>query len=163
MEPYIISHNITTLITFDAHGISGHPNHASIVLALVKLLNGWDASIAKPSLYSLHSVGLASKYIGPAALFGRRITKLSDRLYARLSPWLPQPALIAISGHREYAAAHRAMRQHASQLVWFRYLYVAFSRYMWVNELYRVKMEIVSAEPPDPPPYYNYDADETVE
>ena len=41
---------------------------------------------------------------------------------------------LAVSGAEGYARAHRAMRQHWSQLVWFRWLYVAFSRYMWVNE-----------------------------
>lgn len=39
-----------------------------------------------------------------------------------------------VSGAAEYKTALRAMMQHRSQLVWFRWLYVAFSRYMWVNE-----------------------------
>lgn len=38
------------------------------------------------------------------------------------------------SGLRQYVTTVQAMKRHASQLVWFRYLYVAFSRYMWVNE-----------------------------
>jgi N-acetylglucosaminylphosphatidylinositol deacetylase len=32
------------------------------------------------------------------------------------------------------------MRRHWSQLVWFRWLYVLFSRYMWVNDLVEVKV-----------------------
>lgn len=43
-------------------------------------------------------------------------------------------ASVFVSGAAEYATALRAMRAHESQLVWFRWLYVAFSRYMWVNE-----------------------------
>lgn len=43
-----------------------------------------------------------------------------------------------VSGIEGYMAALRAMAQHRSQLVWFRWLYVAFSRYMWVNEWVRV-------------------------
>lgn len=33
-----------------------------------------------------------------------------------------------------YINALRAMQHHQSQLVWFRWLYVLFSTYMWVNE-----------------------------
>ena len=43
-----------------------------------------------------------------------------------------------ISGWAEYKTAVRAMLRHKSQMVWFRWLYVAFSRYMWVNEWFEV-------------------------
>lgn len=39
-----------------------------------------------------------------------------------------------MSGWDGYMRALQAMMQHHSQLVWFRWLYVSFSRYMWVNE-----------------------------
>jgi N-acetylglucosaminylphosphatidylinositol deacetylase len=38
-----------------------------------------------------------------------------------------------VSGYWEYLKALQAMQAHKSQLVWFRWLYVAFSKYMWVN------------------------------
>ena len=38
-----------------------------------------------------------------------------------------------ISGYKEYVKALEAMQAHQSQFVWFRWLYVAFSKYMWVN------------------------------
>ena len=41
---------------------------------------------------------------------------------------------VFVAGTHAYATALRAMREHRSQLVWFRWLYVAASRYMWVNE-----------------------------
>lgn len=41
---------------------------------------------------------------------------------------------VFVSGVGGYRTALRAMQQHRSQLVWFRWLYVSFSRYMWVNE-----------------------------
>jgi N-acetylglucosaminylphosphatidylinositol deacetylase len=50
---------------------------------------------------------------------------------------LPAPAPrmpVFVAGTRAYLHAVRAMREHRSQLVWFRWLYVLFSRYMWVNE-----------------------------
>jgi len=43
-----------------------------------------------------------------------------------------------ISTPIQYVTALRAMRKHASQLVWYRWLYVSFSRYMWVNDLVEV-------------------------
>jgi len=46
-----------------------------------------------------------------------------------------------VAGINEYLAGVRAMRQHGSQLVWFRWLYVSFSRYMWVNQWAEVKFE----------------------
>ena len=48
-----------------------------------------------------------------------------------------QPPLgvpVFVSGVDGYKTALRAMKEHKSQLVWFRWLYVSFSRYMWVNE-----------------------------
>lgn len=38
-----------------------------------------------------------------------------------------------VSGYWEYLKTLQAMQAHKSQLVWFRWLYVAFSKYMWVN------------------------------
>ncbi|KAF5388522.1 hypothetical protein D9757_004674 [Collybiopsis confluens] len=49
---------------------------------------------------------------------------------------------VYISGVPEYLTALRAMRQHWSQLVWFRWLNVAFSRYMWVNEWAEVTLQM---------------------
>ena len=73
-----------------------------------------------PQLFTLVSVPLVTKYNGI------------------LSPLLAKGTVsqtpVFVSGMHEYWRAVMAMRQHKSQLVWFRYLYVLFSRYMWVNE-----------------------------
>lgn len=47
---------------------------------------------------------------------------------------------VFVSGIQEYMRALEAMRMHESQLVWFRWLYVSFSRYMWVNEWSEVRV-----------------------
>jgi N-acetylglucosaminylphosphatidylinositol deacetylase len=47
---------------------------------------------------------------------------------------------VFVSGIQEYLMALKAMYQHRSQLVWFRYLYVVASRYMWVNEWLEVRI-----------------------
>lgn len=47
--------------------------------------------------------------------------------------------LLFVSSPDGFFKSRAAMKCHASQLVWFRYLYVLFSRYMLINELERVR------------------------
>ncbi|EED84582.1 hypothetical deacetylase from carbohydrate esterase family CE10 [Postia placenta Mad-698-R] len=166
VRPYVLQHNITTILTFDERGISGHPNHISLLHGAAHLLatlrsSGSDRTHAPaPRLFTLVSVPLLAKYTGPlAALHARTAGLLSAAAAGLPSPFLasllptreadpPIPDTdvdagtrqmpVFASGLREYVTALRAMAQHRSQLVWFRYLYVAFSRYMWVNELREV-------------------------
>lgn len=42
------------------------------------------------------------------------------------------------------ALIHKAMKQHRSQLLWFRRLYMLFSRYMLINTLQ--EMDLVDIE-----------------
>ena len=88
---------------------------------------------ARPRLFALLTVPLREKYLGVLSpllaktSLGRPVTQNDDDASGRV-------AAVAVAGAEGYARAHRAMRQHWSQLVWFRWLYVSFSRYMWVNE-----------------------------
>lgn len=45
-----------------------------------------------------------------------------------------------INGFEERKIIHRAMRKHKSQLVWFRRLYMHFSRYMLINTLQQMNL-----------------------
>ncbi|OCH86153.1 LmbE-like protein [Obba rivulosa] len=144
-RPYVLSHNITTILTFDAHGVSSHPNHISLLHGASHLLASWPApsspishSAPAPRLFSLVSVPLATKYSGVlgALALHLRLRLLSFIRHSGLAPmggWGTGTPVFA-SGMREYRVALRAMQEHRSQLVWFRWLYVAFSRYMWANE-----------------------------
>ena len=40
----------------------------------------------------------------------------------------------------------RAMKQHKSQMVWFRYLYIMFSRYMVINTLRKINLVDIELE-----------------
>lgn len=71
-------------------------------------------------LYRLVSIPLVRKYIGILDL---------------LLPIRNTDETTFISPPFAYLTTHKAMRQHKSQLVWFRWLYVTFSRYMFVNDL----------------------------
>jgi len=152
LRPYIQEHEITTILTFDRWGISSHPNHQSLPRGVAHYLNAslpWTSKT--PRLFTLVSVPVVHKYIGPtSALLARwdlTIQSLFDWGSAILAggrpekPHQSQPRLaVFVSGFKEYRAALRAMMQHHSQLVWFRWLYVAFSRYMWVNEWVEAKI-----------------------
>jgi N-acetylglucosaminylphosphatidylinositol deacetylase len=167
--PYLLQHKFTVvchafnisflfspfsqILTFDFEGISSHPNHQSLpsgAAHLVKSLSQVNAD-PPPRLFTLVTVPLVSKYTG---FLAPTLMKLDLLLPHRLK-WLLIPFLRAfdatagtprigalpvfVSGIPEFSTALRAMYAHQSQLVWFRWLYVLFSRYMWVNEWVELK------------------------
>ncbi|KAF8755656.1 GlcNAc-PI de-N-acetylase [Rhizoctonia solani] len=113
VNKYVKSHRIQSIITFDQHGISSHPNHISLYHA---------ASSLRPQvqLWTLYTTGVLAKYTG---YLGAVFPSASDQ------------GVVFVSGVQGYLTALSAMKQHWTQLVWFRWLYVGWSRYMWVNEL----------------------------
>ncbi|EJC97674.1 LmbE-like protein [Fomitiporia mediterranea MF3/22] len=159
VRPYVEENGIDVIITFDDRGISSHPNHISLIHGARELLANSPGNNLRA--FSLKTVGIISKYTGAgAALFAKleqafcSITPGLPLLYGLLLDVLPAlpgglritdctkydagetgSSVLFVSGWKEYMTALRAMRMHRSQLVWFRWLYVAFSRYMWVNEL----------------------------
>ncbi|NWV31242.1 PIGL acetylase, partial [Grantiella picta] len=118
---HIEAKNINLVVTFDAGGVSGHANHISLYTAL-------RYSVCTPLWVSpmgcrvlvLESVNLFRKYI--------------SFLDVLISCLLPRDALFILT-EEETEQAKRAMRCHRSQLLWFRQLYVLFSRYLVVNSL----------------------------
>jgi N-acetylglucosaminylphosphatidylinositol deacetylase len=89
----------------------------------------------------LVSVPLLSKY---QSLISPAIAKAHTHLLSMLktitiqlglsSPGDYSSSLLFVSSIHGYKTAFIAAQQHQSQLVWFRWLYVTFSRYMWINE-----------------------------
>ncbi|KAL1878590.1 hypothetical protein VTK73DRAFT_7768 [Phialemonium thermophilum] len=131
---------IDVLLTFDAGGVSGHPNHASLyhgarafVRALTHGRSGWRAPV---DLYTLATVPLVRKYTGgldvlpTLALWAFR----SDFKAPRDRP----TSLVFLNGFGAggLVTAWRAMTTaHRSQMLWFRYGWLGFSRYMLMNDL----------------------------
>ncbi|NWT99320.1 PIGL acetylase, partial [Urocynchramus pylzowi] len=118
---HIEAKNINLVVTFDAGGVSGHANHISLYTAVrynvCKLLwvpLGWCRVLV------LESVNLCRKYI--------------SFLDVLISCLLPRDALFILT-EEETEQAKSAMRCHRSQLLWFRQLYLLFSRYLVVNSL----------------------------
>lgn len=102
------------IVTFDIAGVSRHPNHVAIRRAMAFLKTKHSKVVKDMSFWELESTGLIRKYIGFAdVLFSSRSQ------YAILSP---SPTL-----------AWKAMSTHHSQFVWYRKLFVVFSRYIYMN------------------------------
>ncbi|KAI9202010.1 putative deacetylase LmbE-like domain-containing protein [Polychytrium aggregatum] len=148
-------HNIDVIVTFDQFGITNHPNHRSAFHGVRKLIRSGavpdptsdqaQATTASSVLaFSLDSISLARKY-----------TSVLDLIPTTLLAWLrsqPQIStdegpnsrysgqpLVVVAPPWHVQKGFRAMFRHRSQLVWFRYLYLASSRYMLINELHQIK------------------------
>lgn len=110
---YARKNSIKAAFTFDGYGISGHPNHIAVSQALDALAVK-EKSDASVKLYQLESVNLLRKYSG---FLDMLCSMLGDFLFTKLNPW----------------SAYQAMSVHKSQFVWYRRLFVLFSRYSYVN------------------------------
>jgi N-acetylglucosaminylphosphatidylinositol deacetylase len=131
--------NIDVLLTFDAGGVSGHPNHASLyhgarafVAGLVKGKDGWQSPV---DLYTLTSVSFFRKYTSVFDVFA---TMASWAFSAGFKNKEHPGALVYMSGlgNGGLATAWKAMTTaHKSQMVWFRYGWITLSRYMVMNDL----------------------------
>ena len=134
---------INTLLTFDQHGVSSHPNHISLFrgsrawIADLKAGNpGWRSPV---ELYTLTSVNILRKYVGfldaPLSLLigGLRGVGMSRKWQRQESP-----GLVFVSGPGDWRKGQDAMISgHASQMVWFRWGWITLGRYMVVNDLKR--------------------------
>lgn len=136
------------ILTFDEFGISSHPNHISLERGVQAFIS--EEGILQKSesedhvlAFKLTTISILPKYLGFGDAFTKRLQmgictafiskwRVLRRLYGNACMEMEQRTFL--SSYREYWTALKAMRQHRSQLVWFRWLYVAFSRYMWVNE-----------------------------
>lgn len=110
---------VDKIITFDQYGVSGHINHCACYHAVKHLVRseGYEA-------LALRSVTVPWKYSGWCCFLLDRI--LADTAKEHLFVIQPQRMVTEVLG---------SVQQHKSQLVWYRYLYVAFSRYTMVNTM----------------------------
>ncbi|KAK7827430.1 hypothetical protein U0070_026636 [Myodes glareolus] len=130
---HIQVNGINLVVTFDAEGVSGHSNHVALYKA-VRYASLGDGS-GKGSPMALHSEGKLPT--GCSVLTLQSVSMLRKYLYLLDLPWSllsSQDALFMLTS-KEVAQAKKAMSCHQSQLVWFRRLYVHFSRYMRINSL----------------------------
>ncbi len=103
-----------TIISFDSEGVSGHSNHCQIYHAICSP----NTQLGGMWRYSLKSQHVVLKY----CLF----------LTILMSSFLKNQKVLC-SPLCDIFVPHKAMFQHRSQLMWFRYLYIMFSSYMFIN------------------------------
>jgi N-acetylglucosaminylphosphatidylinositol deacetylase len=118
VERAIRQWQISTVVSFDGYGVSGHQNHSSIYYALLDL----SRSVRSLHFLSLRSVPIYRKYFSLVELLRFAIERSSPTIQTFVLPC-----------HARFTP-HKAMFAHRSQLVWFRYLYLLFSRYIWIND-----------------------------
>lgn len=122
------------VITFDAGGVSGHPNHVDThrgVAAYARQSN------AVPC-YELETVPLARKFTSVIdVLTSAALTPAASSSSSSRSGGGAWPSSVLVT-HDNPAVNDAAMKAHTSQYVWFRKLFVYFSRYTFVNTLHRM-------------------------
>ncbi|XP_047664961.1 N-acetylglucosaminyl-phosphatidylinositol de-N-acetylase isoform X2 [Tachysurus fulvidraco] len=122
---HITTYSINLVLTFDEGGVSGHANHIAIYKSLSYL--AFVGRLPEDcQVLSLHTISILRKYL---SIFELPIS------------WLIPSSFFCILGPNEYKKAKEAMLHHRSQLLWFRYVYILLSRYMYVNTFRAVPME----------------------
>ena len=127
---------IDVLITFDANGISSHPNHISLyhgarhfISSLMRNRPGWQRPV---DLYTLTSTNIIRKY----SSFFDAVTSLGVQAFQKKSMGEHPSPLLFMSGLGEVRMAQKAMTNaHVSQMKWFRWGWIGLSRYMVINDL----------------------------
>ncbi|CAN0512347.1 unnamed protein product, partial [Laminaria digitata] len=122
--------SIFQLLTFDEAGVSGHADHAAVHSGVSRFLQlkaaGVDDDGKSLDAFSLTSTGILRKYSG-----------LLD-IPVSLATAYPQPLGVSFWSF-DPRKAWKAMVAHRSQFVWYRRLFVIFSRYAYVNTFKRMQ------------------------
>ena len=104
------------IVTFDEDGVSGHLNHKAVFQGVSHLMD--KKMLSDLEVFTLSSVALFRKYIS-----------LADVNFCFPDEWH--------SFQYDPFWAYRTLAQHATQLVWFRKLFIVFSRYTFINSFKR--------------------------
>lgn len=154
VERFVQQGKLDTLLTFDAWGVSGHANHRATYRGVCSYLRSHSSITSTPPLaYSLISTSFVRKYAGVLdAAFSwmeerRAEQKQRQRKQKRQATGSAAAASSALSPP-DFAfifslnplLSWRCMSTHASQFVWYRRLFVIFSRYAYCNTLQRIKL-----------------------
>lgn len=134
-----------SLFTFDRNGISGHLNHISAREGVLHYADSLPSSSTSDEsgfdrtwdVYELETVSVFRKYLGVLDLIFTALNYLILRISCRDRG---VTYYYYFAGVSEYLGRElRAMIAHESQLVWFRWLYISFSRYMFINEYKKIR------------------------
>jgi len=120
------------VVTFDAGGVSGHVNHVGTHEGARQWIEERKQSVVKaseagkcPQVWVLETTNVARKFSSAVDWFASYIECMMDSRRV----FVPSPSPLEVL---------RAVRLHKSQFVWYRKLFVAFSRYTYMNTLRRI-------------------------
>ncbi|XP_074045376.1 N-acetylglucosaminyl-phosphatidylinositol de-N-acetylase [Macrotis lagotis] len=116
---HIKANLIDLVVTFDTDGVSGHPNHIALYSA-IRFLHSKGKLPKGCSVLTLESVNILRKYLS-----------ILDIPFT----WLQTQDVLFVLTKKELEKAKKAMLCHKSQLLWYRVLYIIFSRFMVINSL----------------------------
>ncbi|KAK3952237.1 putative deacetylase LmbE-like domain-containing protein [Pseudoneurospora amorphoporcata] len=160
-----INPTIDTIITFDKHGVSGHPNHISLYhgarLFVSQLLTAAAAGKNKDKgqgqvdIYTLPTLGIARKYSGIIDALPTLLEWAWSAGITRKDKQERPGALVfmnnLVPGGEAWPSVDKAWaamtQAHVSQMRWFRYGWIGLSRYMYVNNLVLEKVEAAAPAP----------------
>ena len=108
-------HKIDIIMTFDSQGISYHPNHIAVYEGVSRLM---EKRLVDVEVMTLNTVNIFRKYIG-----------LNDVNFIMADEWH--------AFRLNMFEAYFALAVHETQMVWFRKLFIIFSRYTYVNSFTR--------------------------
>lgn len=136
----------TQVMTFDKGGVSGHSDHTAVNRGVALMLqtrattrnitgdrDSGDGGSSALDAFELVSTGMLRKYSGVLDMPCSLATSYGPPLGMFFSSFSARIAWAAMAAHR-------------SQFVWYRRLFVIFSRYAYVNTFKRMHV------PPPPPP-----------
>lgn len=116
----------TVLVTFDEHGVSGHPNHVACHHAVKHIVSQRPG--VRALLLKSHHGNIFLKYCG----FAYDVLKLYFETFLER----PASGLSFVNTFPQYLLAFASMANaHESQLVWYRYGWWTLSRFVFVNDL----------------------------
>lgn len=126
IENHLHSRPVKTLISFDQYGISGHTNHRSVNQAVLQLKR--NLKQPRVDFLVLKSINILRKYMF-----------FLDAMYTAMTNYLKMPKSPRTFSLALDLTSHSLLKQilkiHDSQMVWYRQLYITFSRYMFINDL----------------------------
>ncbi|KAL8691129.1 MAG: hypothetical protein Q9218_003581 [Villophora microphyllina] len=138
---------IDTLVTFDRYGVSSHPNHIALyhgakswLNGLMKGRQGWRCPV---ELHTLTSVSILRKYL---SFLDASMTMLLGFLSGmkasgRQDKGEGQRQALFVNDMLQWRQGQKAMTSaHKSQMIWFRWGWITFGRYMVVNDLKRERI-----------------------
>lgn len=144
INSFVLKWNLDVIMTFDQYGISKHPNHVALYRA-VKLYVDQTFHYRHVLCFSLQTTNIIMKYTGLLSLllyptaslimtfyyyFKRSYSSTNGDFLTNYS----YPMFTFVANPLDYIVKiWPAMRKHKSQLVWFRYLYMLSSMYLFQN------------------------------